>query len=276
MKLKSIAASGLIIFNLLSCDKSDDIIYVTQSNVSEITTNSALVKVSGLAVNSHSPYTAGFSYSGVTDGLYLDSGNENAVLEDGYYEVQLEDLLPSSVYTLSPFINIEGRRIYSESQIEFTTQSEIDIIGQTGPGGGIIFYDDGAGGGMEVYPTDWTAAWGGYSQSVMFCETNFGEGPINTDQIIFQTTDVGNAARLCDSCTAGGMTDWFLPSKDELQLVYTALVQGGHVQAQYANYWSSSNNGSSNSSSYAIHLGLGVWTQHLRYENFYVWPVRIF
>jgi len=276
MNLKRIAASGLIIFNLLSCDKSDQIIYVTQSDVSEITTNSATVKVTGTPVNSDSPYTAGFHFRGVKDGLSVGSGDKNGTHQNGFYEVQLEGLVSSAVYTVVPYITIEGRRVYSEREFQFTTEAQIDIIGDIGPGGGIIFYDDGSGGGMEVYPTDWTAEWGGYSESVMFCETNFGEGQENTDQIIAQTTDVGNAARLCDSCTIGGMTDWFLPSKDELQLIYTALVQTGLVQAEYENYWSSSNNGSSQSSSYAMHLGLGVWTQHLRYHSFYVWPVRVF
>ena len=50
---------------------------------------------------------------------------------------------------------------------------------------------------------------------------------------------------LCDTFTGGGYTDWFLPSKDELNLIYQNIGPGGLNIGIFNNgYWSSTENGS--------------------------------
>ncbi len=134
-------------------------------------------------------------------------------------------------------------------------------IGDTGPAGGIVFYDKGSYSGgwryLEAAPSDidvsgdYTHVWGGYGTSVGGTGTAVGTGQANTTAIVakYGTSDpynyTGNyAARLCDQYSYGGYNDWFLPSKDELNLMYQNRGVIGGFAAHY--YWSSSEYRSSN------------------------------
>jgi len=131
--------------------------------------------------------------------------------------------------------------------------------------GGIIFYLDGAGGGLiaavaDVSPTQWGCV--GYGTAGT--STDVGTGATNTTAIINHCPINGIAAQLCDaySVTVNGVTysDWFLPSSGELNLMYqnkatitiSALENGGSsfqisetwtedgITYLYGPYWSSS------------------------------------
>jgi hypothetical protein len=69
--------------------------------------------------------------------------------------------------------------------------------------------------------------------------TAVGTGKANTDTIIAKqgTTDM-YAARIARSYTGGGFTDWYLPSKDELNILHKNMALIGGFQK--ATYWSSS------------------------------------
>lgn len=63
-----------------------------------------------------------------------------------------------------------------------------------------------------------------------------GDGAANTDAILAECTDDGTAAKLCNDLGE----DWFLPSRGELNLMYTNLHAKGHGEfAAVASYWSS-------------------------------------
>jgi hypothetical protein len=65
-----------------------------------------------------------------------------------------------------------------------------------------------------------------------------GTGQANTDAIIGQAGHITSAAKLCRDYDGGGETDWFLPSKDELNQLYTQKAVIGGFANEY--YWSSS------------------------------------
>jgi hypothetical protein len=68
--------------------------------------------------------------------------------------------------------------------------------------------------------------------------TALGNGITNTTNIVSVQGAGAYAARLCDTLTLGTYTDWYLPSKDELNLLYRnkAIIGGFSTNG----YWSSS------------------------------------
>ena len=112
------------------------------------------------------------------------------------------------------------------------SQSGTYKIGDRGPAGGIIFYDKGNSINgwryLEVSPsnTEFRAQWGAYEKNVSGTSTEIGSGKRNTQLIIdfLKTTgETGKAAHLCANLNFGGFNDWFLPSRDELDLLYKNL-----------------------------------------------------
>jgi hypothetical protein len=111
--------------------------------------------------------------------------------------------------------------------------------------GGIIFYLDGSGGGLIAAPSDQTKAWGCYEQSIGGTSSALGTGAANTTAIVSGCSETAIAAKFCEDYTDGTYSDWFLPSKDELNLMYENIGQGnalglgnvGNFASDY--YWSS-------------------------------------
>ncbi len=139
------------------------------------------------------------------------------------------------------------------------TQGECPVfyeIGDVGPAGGWIFYiTDGGLHGIEAAPLDQDeyygtgAEWGCYGEIVSGAfGTSVGEGKTNTATILAHTCtnepDMGNkphrAAILASSHNYNGFEGWFLPSKDELNLMYENLHINGVGGFADTSYWSSS------------------------------------
>jgi hypothetical protein len=122
-------------------------------------------------------------------------------------------------------------------------------VGDTGPAGGIVFYDKGfysAGWRyLEAAPADIGSifVWGtgGYATtSIPGTSTAIGSGAANTDVIFNAAGTDAPAAYACHEYTYGGQSDWFLPSQDELNLMY--INQGSIGGFGSGDYWSSSEN----------------------------------
>ena len=96
--------------------------------------------------------------------------------------------------------------------------------------GGIVFYLDGNGGGLIAAPSDQSsAAWGCYGQSIGGTSSALGTGAANTTAIVSGCSETAIAARICADLTLGGYTDWFFPSKDELNLMYENIGPGDEL-----------------------------------------------
>ena len=133
--------------------------------------------------------------------------------------------------------------------------------------GGIVFYLNGSGGGLIAAVEDQSSVirWynGSYSTTGA-TGTAVGTGSTNTTTIITEqgATATSYAAGLARAYTAGGYTDWFLPSKDELNQMYlkktdintTALANGGVIFTNFY-YWSSTEDGNYNAWSQSFDSG---------------------
>lgn len=84
------------------------------------------------------------------------------------------------------------------------------------------------------------------------------------------------AAKVCANYSAGGKDDWFLPSKDELDLMYENLQKEGLGGFSSNDYWSSSEYGDNASNAWYQNLSSGVQGNFGRSPNFRVRPVRAF
>lgn len=131
-------------------------------------------------------------------------------------------------------------------------------LGSQGPAGGLIFYINPSANldgwkYLEAAPaaTEVTSAqWGAYDRVTGASGTACGTGRSNTDLAVKKLeslVETGKAAQLCDNLTYNGFSDWFLPSKDELNAMYQNLkMQGlGGFPTGGASYfyWSSTESG---------------------------------
>jgi hypothetical protein len=108
--------------------------------------------------------------------------------------------------------------------------------------GGIIFWLDGNGGGLIAAPSDQStgAEWGCNSISLAGADgIAIGTGTQNTIDIEAGCTTPGIAADICANLTLNGYSDWFLPSRDELNEMYVNLYLQGFVGFASNYYWSS-------------------------------------
>lgn len=107
--------------------------------------------------------------------------------------------------------------------------------GDIGPAGGFIFYANPnyAKDGwryLEAAPFDQSAGarWGCFRQPIEGARgTAVGTGEQNTRDMLAGCAEPGTAAHLCADLTLNGVRGWFLPSRDELALMYKNLKAAG-------------------------------------------------
>ena len=80
--------------------------------------------------------------------------------------------------------------------------------------------------------------WNGASSLTGATATAYGTGNANTNTIVASQGAGNYAAKLCSDLVSGGYNDWYLPSKDELFILYTNRVLIGNFDN--SNYWCSS------------------------------------
>jgi len=145
------------------------------------------------------------------------------------------------------FTNVtQDHTIYATFIIEEDDTYDLRDIG---PAGGYIFYDKGSYSNgwryLEAAPvsTEWNEKqWGSYGTLIGGTGTGIGTGENNTSIIVSWLNSHGEtdrAAQLCDALVYGGYSDWFLPSRHELNLMYENLKVYG-VGGFTLCYWSSS------------------------------------
>jgi hypothetical protein len=161
-------------------------------------------------------------------------------------------------------------------------------VGATGPAGGFIFYinQNAAVDGwtyLEAAPSDQNGSssgiyWGGYGTTTGATGTAVGTGKTNTAKIVSVLTSATTtdcAAKLCSSLTIGGYSGWFLPSMDELNLMYTNLYKADLGGFSHGLYWSSSEYYANDAWYHSFGLGIQNWYSRY-YGAFHIRACRQF
>ena len=224
-------------------------------------------------------------------------------------------LTPTSGYTLTGvaanFFTVAGATTDTNSANSgvitavFPATASTYAVGNTGPGGGIVFYVDSAGfscgsgfsatgsptGGkcnyLEAAPTTGASAWTDVRRSWSTGTTNqyatvanatgtaIGTGYKNSVAIVAQSGNVAATSAAVEARAYRGpnnLSDWFLPSKDELNQLHLRKTDVGGFVNYY--YWSSSE-----------HISYSAWEQSFtdvdqdtygKGGSDYVRPVRAF
>ncbi len=111
-------------------------------------------------------------------------------------------------------------------------------------GGGYIFYLDVSGfhglicNAEDIIQTQW----GCNDPDELISGADgiaLGTGEQNTIDIVTQCTTPFYAAKLCDDMFFQGYDDWFLPSQDEMLLIYSELHENGIGNFTNTQYWTS-------------------------------------
>ena len=120
--------------------------------------------------------------------------------------------------------------------------------------------------------TGFGAPWGCVGTLITGADgTAIGTGSQNTTDIVTDCPTAGIAARLCDDLVTGGYSDWYLPSKDELNKLY---INNACLSFVSTDYWSSSEVDANNA--WRQNFGTGVVTTVSKGGGAYVRAIRSF
>jgi DUF1680 family protein len=158
---------------------------------------------------------------------------------------------PASSLTLTPY-HLWANRGAGEMAVWLSSDGY--TIGDVGPAGGLIFYENPSHETdgwryLEAAPFDQSAGakWGCFRHAIAGARaTSVGSGKQNTAEMLRACSEPGSAAAVCASLDVNGVRGWFLPSRDELALMYRNLKAAGIGDfrdggaADNFSYWTSS------------------------------------
>ncbi len=213
------------------------------------------------------PVDALFYDSGDTVTIAHNTGNLCIINQDGvsfcfaYWGDSYGTIyIPGNIYTIQHSLQLYAHyRPY--------------VVGDTGPAGGYVLYDKGEYSDgwryLEVMRDDIIASgivWeeqlqAGQYRTTGATGTQIGSGSTNTATIVQILSRGQYAAYLCSSQDTGNYADWFLPSKDELYLLFQNKAAIGNFTSY--NYWSSSEYSQSN----AWYQNFSTGAQSTQYKN---------
>lgn len=205
-------------------------------NASISTTTATSITYSGAVTGG----TITGSCSGITERGVVYSTSPNPTTADtkvtsgsssNSYAVSLSGLSDPVTYYVRAYI-INGTGTVYGNEISFTTVERVYSLGETGPGGGKVFYDKGS------YSNGWryleaislgSAAWCSNTTTVISTgapgDNTVGGGQVRSDAIAPNCSS--GALRLAYDYAGGGMTDWYLPNGPEATALYNQSAAAG-------------------------------------------------
>ena len=235
----STGTNSSLINNLSAKQSSDSLLFANK--LSTVNTDSQSLSISGANITISNGNTITLPADQIDDAdadstnelQVLSISNDTIFLSNGGFAKLPTDQVDDSdadstneIQTLSVINDSISISKGNKVAIEKLTKKNDFYLGQYHKGG-IVFYVDSTGEhGLVCTPTD-----------IMNQSNN--------------QTDYYNAVSVCQNLKYNGYTDWYLPSKYQLNLIYTNLGNGGFgpyyssAAALYFSYWSSTPNPSS-------------------------------
>ncbi|WP_194428404.1 Lcl domain-containing protein [Psychroflexus planctonicus] len=198
----------------------------------------------------------------------------------GSFNTTITGLAIGQTYYVRAYATNNSGTIYG-NEVSFQTNSSYEL-GDTGPAGGLVFYDKGSYSNgwryMEANPVDLSTGtdWGCSGSLIPGSQPSaIGNGPQNTQDIVDNCTGTNIAARLCNNYSFNGFDDWFLPARQELDQMYLNL----HAQDlgsfnSLSTYWSSTEN--NNISAQGVSFNTGNTINNNKLSSYRVRAVRRF
>jgi len=167
------------------------------------------------------------------------------------YSIGVQDRTTNAnIFRIDRLAITSGITITLTKNNQIRAHAQMYNIGDTGPAGGIIFYDKKNNNGgwryLEVAPVEaeFQAPWSIKGTRIDGLQDTIGSGKRNTQLITdtFNKTsgEWDTAAQKCVELTFGGFNDWFLPSKDDLDQMYGQLKRRNLGDLKNEWYYSSS------------------------------------
>ena len=213
---------------------------IAASNISKtsVTSGGNITNDNGLAITARGVCWSISSNPTTANSKTIESGTT------GSFTSNITGLNANTVYYLRAYAINAGGTSYGDQVSVRTTDY---AIGESALGGKIAYllqpgdpgYDANITHGLVATNADisTSAQWGCYGIFIGADGTAIGTGNQNTINITARCSAAGIAARLCADLVEGGYSDWFLPSKDELNKLYLNRVAIGGFSN--ADYWSS-------------------------------------
>jgi hypothetical protein len=161
----------------------------------------------------------------------------------GTFVSYITGLIPNVTYYIRSYATNSKGTVYGDQQVVTTAIPSSGIyLGQAYAGGSVFYID-----GTKLHGLVCTSVsignfvWGCNGTDIA-TSTDFGSGETNTAAITAFCTETNTAAKACDALVLNGYSDWYLPSLNELNLVYNNIGKFGLIANIY--YWSSSQCGS--------------------------------
>lgn len=160
-------------------------------------------------------------------------------------------------------------------------------------GGGVVFHlwrdTSGVEHGLIIDKINLSAAqvWSNIGQLIGASAQSSWNGLSNSNAIVGQAGHTSSAAALCLNSTNGGQSDWYLPSIDELSLLWhsrfnvnksLSAIGGATVLpiSANSNYWSSTENDFDTAWIFDFYYGFANAANNLKNTTYYVRAVRAF
>jgi len=195
----------------------------------------------------------------------------------GWFNSNITNLVPNTQYYVRSYAtNSEGTG-YGNELVFTTLPAQTYHIGQSYAGGIIFYIDDTGLHGLIAATTNQSdaAQWGCSNTTMGGTSTGIGSGQANTTRIVNGCSTDSIAARICDDLFMNGYSDWYLPSKDELNLMNLQQEVISGLTSGF--YWSSSE--SMYNASLLAHLqafSSGDQSTGRKYDKYCVRAVRSF